>query len=46
MGSSQNFKFETWFQVNLSFAMASFQALASLSNETPIMFSPLLCNSL
>lgn len=46
IGSSQNFKFETWFQVRLSFAMASFQALASLSNDTPIMFRPLLCSSL
>lgn len=30
----------------MSFAIASFQALASLSKDTPTMFSPLECNSL
>ena len=46
IGSSQNFKLETCVHVNLSFAMASFQAAASLSNETPIIFKPFECNSL
>ena len=46
IGSSQNFKLETCVQLNLSFAMASFQAPASLSNETPMMFKPFECNSL
>src|SRR5699024_5962308 len=46
IGSSQNFKLETCVQLNLSFAIASFQAPASLSNETPIMFKPFECNSL
>ncbi len=41
IGSSQNFKFETCVQVNLSFAIASFHLTASLSKETPIIFSPL-----
>ena len=46
IGSSQNFKFETWYQVNLSFAIASFQALASLSKDTPTILRPLKCRSL
>jgi hypothetical protein len=46
IGSSQPFKCETWFQVNLSFAIAAFHAFSSLSNETPIILSPLECNSL
>ena len=46
MGSFQNFKWETCVQVNLSFAMASFHFVASLSKETPTILSPLACNSL
>jgi hypothetical protein len=46
IGSSQPFKLETWVHVNLSFAIAAFHFAASSSNETPIIFKPLLCNSL
>jgi len=46
IGSSQNFKLETCVQLKLSFAMASFQADASLSSETPIIFNPFGCSSL
>ncbi len=41
IGSFQPFKFEMCVQVNLSFAIASFQRLMSSSKETPIMFNPL-----
>lgn len=46
IGSSQPFKLETCVQVNLSLAIAFFHFAASSSKETPIMFKPLLCNSL
>ena len=46
IGSSQPFKLEIWVHVNLSFAIAAFHFEASSSKETPIIFSPLLCNSL
>lgn len=46
IGSSQNFKFETCVHVSPSFAIASFQALADLSKETPMIFNPFACNSL
>ena len=46
IGSFQPCKLETCVQVNLSFAIAAFHFVASSSNETPIMFKPLLCNSL
>nr|WP_230470652.1 hypothetical protein [Flavobacterium cheongpyeongense] len=46
IGSSQNFKLETCVQLKLSFAIASFQADASLSNETPMIFNPFECSSL
>src|SRR5690606_40085782 len=46
IGSCQNFKFETWFQVKPSFSIASFHLAASLSKETPIIFKPFSCNSL
>lgn len=45
IGSSQYFKLDTCVQLKLSFAMASFHAVASLSRETPMMFNPLECNS-
>ena len=41
IGSSQPFKLETWYQVNLSFATAAFHFAASSSSETPIIFNPL-----
>ena len=41
MGSSQYFKCEICIQDNLSFAIASFHFLASLSKETPMIFNPL-----
>lgn len=46
IGSSQNFKFETCVHVKPSFAIASFQAFADLSKETPMIFNPFACNSL
>ena len=46
IGSFQNFRLETWFQVKPSFWIASDHLAASLSKDTPIMFKPLAWNSL
>ncbi len=46
IGSSQPLRLDTCVQVNLSLAMASFHFAGSSSRETPIMLSPLECNSL
>lgn len=46
IGSCQPFKLEICVQVNLSLAIAFFHFAASSSKETPMMFKPLLCNSL
>lgn len=46
IGSFQYFKLETCVHVKPSFAIASFQAPASLSKETPTILSPFACSSL